>query len=503
MVVLGLFLVLGGCGVSSAHADEAIHAMALERATVVISDTHMGLGRRLDGSWDPKEDFRWEGALRGFLNAIHTELKQPIDLVIAGDFLELWQPPSTVQCSGADADHGCTIDEMKQIVRYVLAAHQGEFSALADFTHGEFNNNRIYIIPGNHDSALVIPEVWQLVDEAMEASPGRFTLVTSGVWTTDDGEVLVEHGHQIGSDVNRYKKWPEVTERRKGTEYIVRPWGELFVQKLFNAEESNYPIIDNLSPETAGARYRLADRGLWGSIADVAKFIAFNIFETSSAQRAASLGGELDENERCTRAHAEALGHRLVLGTLKPGDPFRLQAEAKNAEAKLLRNELDAVVKAMPDEDIQNMCAQQVDATTLSALVESTFVPREAILSKHLESRIATYTKAAVFVYGHTHQYERAWDLKLRGGHKITVLNSGAFQRLIDEEGYLKRVESMGLGDQKHKGLSRIALDSLAPCYGTVIVQRYRGVLVPEMKMWHMPDGETGKLIDPTSKKCK
>src|SRR5690349_11791392 len=37
------------------------------RMTVFISDLHFGLGKKPDGHWSPKEDFRWPGALKGFL----------------------------------------------------------------------------------------------------------------------------------------------------------------------------------------------------------------------------------------------------------------------------------------------------------------------------------------------------------------------------------------------------------------------------------------------------
>jgi len=503
IAILVLCAVLVGCSANPTNANEKADGTVPERTTVVISDLHLGLGQRPDKIWDPMEDFRWVGALRGFLSYLNTEIKEPVDLVIAGDFLELWQPPKSFKCKGNDADYGCTIAEMKKIVQYILAAHRHELMALADFTRGDSNTNRVYIIPGNHDSSLVIPEIWQLVADIIAEPVGRVSLVENGVWASVDGEVLVEHGHQIGSDVNGYKKWPRVTAQHNSEEYIIRPWGELFVQKLFNAEESSYPIIDNLTPETVGARYRMADRGLWGSAADIAKFIAFNIFETSAAQKAKALGRKPDEGKPCTRAEAEVLGHRLVLGTLRPEDPFRQQAESKTAEAQRLRSELDVLVKEMPDAEIQNLCAQQVDATTLGAIIESRFVPRKEILRTHLETRVAKNIKNAVFIYGHTHQYESAWELKLEGGQKVTILNSGAFQRLIDEAGYLERVKAMNLDDRKHEGLSHIDLDSLAPCYGTVLVRRYGGVRAPEMKMWHMAEGGTGKLVDPTSPSCR
>ncbi len=73
---------------------------AIERPLVVISDLHIGLGRDAAGKWIPTEDFRWTGALQGFLAQISRDGKDQVDLVIAGDLLELWQRPDDIKCTG-------------------------------------------------------------------------------------------------------------------------------------------------------------------------------------------------------------------------------------------------------------------------------------------------------------------------------------------------------------------------------------------------------------------
>ena len=496
--VVALMLVV--CAMPATSTAQPVGGAAGPRAIVVVSDIHLGLGRRAEGQWDPKEDFRWTGALRGFLDEVARTNGERVDLVIAGDFLELWQPPPDIKCIGDGADLGCTIAEMKELVRRVVAAHTDDAAALALFA--KRGTNKVYVVPGNHDSALVIPEIWRIVADAMEAASGRVELVAGGVWVSADGQVLVEHGHQIGNDVNRYTTWPTVTASKNGQEFVVRPWGELFVQRLFNAEEERYPIIDNLSPETAGARYRMVDRGLWGTTADVARFVAFNVFETSARHKGAALGREPDAAVPCTRAEGEALGHRLVLGALDPRDPFRVQVEAKTPEAQRLRNDLDALVKALPDQDIQDLCARQVDASTLGAAIESKFVPRAEVIRKHLRERVASHPDMTVFVYGHTHQLEEAWTLSVEKERLVTVLNSGAFQRLIDERGYLARVQALGLASPE-EGLRQIALETLAPCYGVVLVNYKAGVPKAETRMWHMPEGGRGEFVSPGSSKCE
>ena len=389
---------------------------------------------------------------------------------------------------------------MKDIVKRVATAHKDDLVALATFA--KRGANKLHVVPGNHDSVLVIPEMWQLVVDAMGGPSERVALVSSGVWSSADGQVLIEHGHQIGSDVNRYPQWPTVTQRKGTVDFVVRPWGELFVQRLFNAEEEQYPIIDNLSPETAGARYRMADRGLWRSAADIGRFALFNIFETSTRQKGASLGRAPDAATPCTRAEAEAAGHKLVLATLPTDDPFRVATEARTPEAERLRQELDAQVKQLPDEDIQHLCARQIDATGLGAAAESKFVPRADVIRKHLRERVASHPKTSVFVYGHTHQLEEAWASRLGAERVVTVLNPGAFQRLLDEAGYLERVKALQLA-KPEEGLKRIALDTLAPCYGVVLIDYKGGQANAETTMWHMPEGGQGRFVSPGASDCR
>lgn len=73
-----------------------------ERLLVFISDIHLGLGKQDDGTWSATEDFRWDSALQGFLEHISEKGNHEVDLVVLGDFLELWQPPANVVCTGPD-----------------------------------------------------------------------------------------------------------------------------------------------------------------------------------------------------------------------------------------------------------------------------------------------------------------------------------------------------------------------------------------------------------------
>lgn len=485
------------------------------RLLVFISDLHLGLGKQDQGGWHATEDFRWDGALQGFLDHISEKGKHQVDLVILGDFLEMWQPPANVDCKGPNANLGCTVAEMQEIAATVVRAPPKALQALRRFS--QRGANRLHIVPGNHDSALLLEPVWRPLGVALQGHSGRINFVTSGIWKSGDGRILAEHGHQVGSDVNRYDAWPTILGSDNGKDFIVRPWSERFVQKLFNSEEREYPIIDNLSPESAGARYRMADRGLWSSIADVGRFILFNLFETSWSQKAYVLGPEPEAKERPAwdLAVARNMGHKLVADSLDANDPFRRALLEDNSQARALRSELDALARdpsLLPDNEVRLLCDQvairagndgsKCEPPHLGYLAESNLIPREWVLREHLSQRLGEFPATRVFVYAHTHQFEEEWGVNLNNpiNVRISVLNTGAFQRVVDEKGYLRRIEKNGLSAAE--GLRKLSLDALPPCYTTVMVPYERGLPKPVVKRWLMEEKGRGTLVDAGDARC-
>ncbi len=508
-------MVFSMVAVAQDQVGRAEGSAANGRYLAVISDHHMGLGRVDGGAWAPTEDFRWPRALKGFLDDLSQRGNHAVDLVIAGDLFELWQPPQHVKCVGLSADLGCTVDEMVTIADAVVLAHAQELGVLAEFA--ERGDNRVHLIPGNHDAALLLDRVWHTFARPLRADKGRVLLVRSGIWASADGAVVVEHGHQIGADVNRYETWPKPPVRlEQDKTYVVRPWGERFVQRLFNEQEAQYPIIDNLSPESAGVRFRMADRGAWGSLTDLARFLAFNLFETSAVQKTAFLGAPRNEppEKKWHLSVARKSGHRLFAAALPSGDPFRKELMAVDAQAASLRKELDLLAsdkKSLTDEEVRGLCdlaaANSNDGwtlcrpATLGALVRDTLVPLSWQLREHLKSRLTEFTKMRVFVYGHTHAMQEPWRLSLNGSTAVVVANSGAFQRLIDEQGFIALTKARSWSTAE--GLSRAKPEDLAPCYGVILVPYGDARPIPEAKLWWMPEEETtGKFVGPRDTLC-
>lgn len=482
-------------------------ALTPKRTIVVISDLHLGLGKKTAGTWYATEDFRWDNALKAFLDEISKEGNQQVDLIIAGDLLDMWQTQDTISCKGVSAELGCTVDEMKAAATWITQAHKEVFTNLRDFSRkGE---NRLYIIPGNHDSALLIAAVWEPVGKALGTESGRVNFVNTGVWESTDGSIVVEHGHQIGNDANRYETWPDIVRSHNGKEYIIRPWGEQFVQKIFNEQKNNYPIINSLSPESAGIRYRMADRGAWGTADDIAKFVAFNLSQTSLRQKVQILGaGDSPEDKpKWDITKAREQGHRLFVAALPKNDMFRAELLGESEKAMKARVELDELArdeKRLPDENVKLLCEQAAirgesvcKTSELGASVEKLLVPREWVLATHLRELETKFPKMRFFIYGHTHQYEEAWQPSTVSS--VRVLNSGAFKRVIDEEGFLRRIAAKKISPEE--GLKKMTVEELPPCYTFILVPYGKE---PKVWTWVMEESdENGRIIKPSAMSCE
>ena len=493
---------------------------AESRRIVVISDLHMGLGRA-GPDWHPNEDFRWPRALEGFLSAIDQE-PGAIDLVIAGDFLELWEASMT-RCSrppGVDVtpptgpDYRCTVQEMAATARAVVAGHPAEFEALARFAARD--KNCLHVVPGNHDAALVIVEVWSSVEGAL--GTGCVELVSNGLWTSPDRAVQIEHGHQIALDPNSYGSWPSITKRFGETEFLEQPWGEYFVARLFYKEEAEYPLIDNLSPHSAGLRYRMADRGVWGSIDDVARFLAFNLFETSLRQKLDVLR-PTDERPPAWRAEdvarARTKGDRLFIDALDPKDVFatnlRTSQEPEWVQLRASLAKLAADRQQLSDDRVRGLCDQaelrrvasgcRDPALGMIAGAAIGWISDRHVVGAHVRERWLANRNLRTWIYGHTHAFEKEWQSAPREGFAVSVMNDGAFQRLIDDATLRTRA-----GDGDPVDLLRAgSFDGAPACYTVAEVLPEGTPSRPGAKLrawWMREEDAQGRWLDPCDAAC-
>lgn len=265
-------------------------------------------------------------------------------------------------------------------------------------------------------------------------------------------------------------------------------------------------MIDNLSPEATGVRYRIADRGLVLSVVDIARFLAFNLFETSLMQKEGVLGGDnatIVWNETVGRQ----LGHRLFADALNEKDPFRETLLANNEDAASLRVELDryaADPARLSAAEVETLCTQMALRTsvskscrddTMGAVMQGLFRTKRSVMTDHLAMRQEEprLRRMRLFVYSHTHQLEEQWPVQATELSEVLVFNTGAFQRVVDESGFLARASQRNVTPAE--ALRILSVEELAPCYTAVLVGP--GSVEPRGRTvrWLMGENDEGRFV--------
>lgn len=223
----------------------------------VISDIHVGAGYDAHtNNWNVLEDFRSDNLLCRFIDHISNS-KQPVELVIAGDFIEYLQILPEIGLR-SPADHlGATEAESLERTKVMLglrpdiaSGHPQVFNRLRNFLQ---DGNNLTIIVGNHDVDLLWPGVWQLLSENLQPSATLGILSRKEfcyvVGNADRGRVHIEHGHErdrancFGNQMKEPFAWDE-----HGKQRLKRNWGSLFVDRVVNLLEPKYQFVDNFKP---------------------------------------------------------------------------------------------------------------------------------------------------------------------------------------------------------------------------------------------------------------
>lgn len=505
------------------------------RTAVFVSDLHLGVGRNPEDKsphpdWHNLEDFRWGQEFSDFLISINQDGKGKVDLVILGDFLELWQSLSETDChhekektkNGKTVkdgkELGCTESEAKTRVTRVLDEHSEVLQKLAWFARQ--GDNRVTIVPGNHDAALMFPYVRKLLLDRLQASADRLRIATEGYWWSADGKVLAEHGHQIGQDPNRFDGWPENPFAvRDGVTYLQQPWGEQMVQEVFNQREKTYPIVDNLSEEVLGIRYILKSQTAIEKLSSAGDLVRFALLQTSWKQSHQALGGDPAESFDLKRLKQdyEVKPESFLFDFLTPEDPLRaLLEDARKAGEPVPK------IGDLTDEEIRAACAQrQVENESRPADAKLPACPKttglgaaaqalnEILLPGAKNKRFRDYlTEAAAslpagsrptrqfehYVFAHTHKEESFLPFALNATFKPTVWNDGAWQRRATPEELCTVIKKKGYS--KEEALLKLRPEDLPACYPFVRAQWDKNGAAPKLRLlyWVQEQGQSGSL---------
>jgi len=495
---------------------------------------HLGVGRdpgdRSGKRWHPIEDFRWASELADFLKRVNEEERGKVDLVLVGDVLELWQSLCDVDChhEALDKNLGCAEAEAEARALRVIEQHQDVLDQLRWFAMQ--GDNRVTLVPGNHDAALLFPSVARLLLDRIHAPAERLRLATEGYWWSADGKVIAEHGHQIDRDPNRFDGWPHPFLEGNGVTYLQQPWGEQMVQELFNARERTYPTLDNLSDELQGFRLALHIQRPAEKLSSLGDMVRFLLFQTSWKQSRQGLGGnspggaEGQKNpedyfdvDQIKKAYAAA-PERFVIESLPPDDPLRgaLEEELRAGRPVLGIGDL------MPEE-IRSLCAQRdvydedappdkripkcANTGGLSAAAQSLNDLLPGAKDKRLRAFLSCLKDGlprdrptrqfTSYVYAHTHQEDKGrspFDKKAIWAPKIW--NDGAWQRRMTPLQFCTIAHEKGYQDEA-AALPKLVPEDLPACYPYVRARWRAGEPDPELELlyWVQAPGQRGESL--------
>lgn len=480
---------------------------ASSRHTVVISDLHFGVGKATGADeWLATEDFRWTDELKRFLTEMSNKTGNNTDLVIAGDMFELWQPIDKGDCDEPNRNLGCSETQAKARMSRVLAEHKDDINALATFAKA--GSNTISIVPGNHDAALFFPAVQTMLMTAFGNAAPRITISKEGYWLSQDKKIFVEHGQQIGRDVNAFDRWPDPFIDSSTGRHLQKTWGEQFVQSFYNQYEEKYPVIDNIS-DNGGISYGLSAERLKGIGMAVGKFLRFYLAGSSWAQFAASLGGPNDPAPEWDIDQIRASGDVFFYESLPTDDPMREVAEKAYEEGSL-----GLTLSDLSDEEIRSICESRLalfrlqtpntphppptiapcaSKEPLGAGLQAIFGPARDKLVKVRALDIfntlikddTLTTTFDLYVYGHTHSAYPPRNIEVDPSWTFESVNTGAWQR-IASPGQFKSLEC----GQKPAEVLHTSLKRLPACYPVVWVKPYTVKPASELHYWNEVNGQ-------------
>lgn len=226
----------------------------MSRRLVIISDLHISEGA-LDDC-----DREIEGHFVSFIESLGDG--HHCELVINGDFLDFVQ---ATPWSGSDLEGSTaagvalcfTEDQSLAKLKAIIKGHPQIFEALRGFLKRA--ENRLVILPGNHDPDFYWPCVQRLFTEAVsmlaEGDQVHFYLERSyrpnGLpW------LLIEHGHQYdpvnsffiaGKEYWGHKQPPILTDTH-GVKRLYECTGTRFLIRFLNSLDARYPFVDNVKP---------------------------------------------------------------------------------------------------------------------------------------------------------------------------------------------------------------------------------------------------------------
>jgi hypothetical protein len=389
-------------------------------------------------------------------------------------------------------------------------------------------------VPGDHDAALLGPTINRRLVRALAAPAARAEVVTSAYWLSPDGQVYAEHGHQIGFSAHRFENWPSPFVRRRGSDYLARPWGEQVIQDFYNRVEDRYPVVDNVAAAGIGVKYALAADGVADAGDAAPRLLRYFLLTMSWQQFRMELNDGEVQPPRWDVSQARVQGPAFLVSAMPDDDLFKPLAARALADGRLAKS-----VEELTDDEIAAVCDYRAALRRARRRFEAAvtqFAPRgpvvaecprtpetrggvfdyfwqsrDLVFARHLETvarRLPGPPRPiTVFVHGHTHLPDRTQTVAnmisggllkipmegfspVRGALSPVAINGGAWQRTIAPAQLDRLKTERNLSD--HDLMRSLQPEDLAPCYSFVHIPPYTGTPVPSVRYWRQADGGGG-----------
>jgi UDP-2,3-diacylglucosamine pyrophosphatase LpxH len=379
----------------------------------LISDLHLGSGRdAATGQWNALEDFQADDAFCACIDRISAG-SAPVELIIAGDFVDYPQILPDLSLTSPSTQLGCTESESVERTRVVLgqrpdlaSGHPEVFARLRRFME---DGHSITIIAGNHDIDLLWPDVWKMIFDTIYP-PGaggvlRREPFSYTIGTADRGRIYVEHGQErdIQNCFGDQLTQPFAIDKR-GVKRLKRCWGTLFVDRVYNQLERDRWFIDNVKPISRVIKLGLAND--FGFTAEALALIA-KFYLTSGASLHVLTGGVLSAKDADVAVPPEQRNGATVVATIAD-DELRTALEQRMADPAF-QAAFENEVQEFDERDWQAIAAGANQQPTLDEVTGA--ATAKGVLGAEAED---AYRKAArevlegdpsiaAVIMGHTH----------------------------------------------------------------------------------------------------
>ncbi|NTU82297.1 MAG: hypothetical protein HGA45_23450, partial [Chloroflexales bacterium] len=413
----------------------------MDKVVYVVSDLHLGPGWLPNGQLDPLEDFSADEDFAQFLHRIGTG-KSPVELVIAGDFLEYCQTLPEIGLASPEDQLGCTEAESIRRTRVILgkerqisSGHPKIFDALRRFM---MEGNSVTIIAGNHDIDLLWDGVWALVFDAIypPGSCGDLRLVEYSytLGRGEQGRVYIEHGHEhdranrFGDQMSQPFGLDQYGNRR-----LKRCWGTLFVDKVYNRLERERWFIDNVKPIM-----RVVQLGMRNDFLFTATAVALVVRFLLTSGLPPLLGGAGEQGDEVVpEPDAEAVAAAIADPALQAAVLAQLaDTEARAEFERVLRGATPTELGALLSGAAPPLSLDDITVVPGGEVVLGGGGAEDAYRTAARES-LESDPSLRTVIMGHTHGPIDGYvePIELSDGRQGLYFNSGTWTRHLRDEG--------------------------------------------------------------------